>query len=271
MKKLFSSLIVLLVFSVVVTSATTSVSAVSANNTPESTLEEYLTSVKNENVDQMMDLVIDERDISKEEYKDMLETEKLTDYEIIKAKQINENKHYYVVKASYNSGLVTEVPLEVKKVNSDWKVNINDETLNSDDNKTLDQGDQEYYNKIYSLKQEKAKATPQDVLIWWNFDSRVGGKTFYSKRSFSVPNTKSLKLGIYTQLSTSPNTTSITYAVVRKNALGDNVWGSRKVNGHIYGDKFYTVSGKSKTFKGAQLRFTPHGSATYSGNGGLDW
>ncbi|MDR4229489.1 hypothetical protein FO507_19385 [Bacillus mojavensis] len=69
-------------------------------------------------------------------------------------------------------------------------------------------------------------------------------------------------------------TTSV-YAVsannVRKNALGDNVSGSRKVNGHIYGDKFYTVSGKSKTFKGAQLRFTPHGSATYSGNGGLDW
>lgn len=103
-----------------------------------------------------------------------------------------------------------------------------------------------------------------------NFWDRVGKKTFYSNNTFSIPGVTSIKLGIAHQLSTSPKNTSITYAVVRKGIISDTVWGSRRVDGHFY-DKYYTVTGNSKSFSGAKLRFTPNNSGTYNGSGGIDW
>ncbi|MEC1900725.1 hypothetical protein [Bacillus atrophaeus] len=277
MRKFFAGFVVLLVFALTVTIGSTSSAFATSSNTevtPESVLKAYLLEIKNQDIEKALQYVIDERDLSVEEYKEIMSYEKLNSYKIVKSEAINDDAYYYVVEASYEGGLVTEVPLEVKKVASEWKVNINSDTLSSDDNKVLQQGSDQYYEKAFSKKQEQDQVmNPLDVLVWWDFEKRQGGKPFYTKKTFSIPNQKTVIVHIGAQLSTTPNKTGITYAVVRKGALGDTMWGQKYVKGHYFDSKGkrVTVKGNSKKFKGASLRFTPNSGGTYSGNGGLDW
>ncbi|QRV09479.1 hypothetical protein JR311_00455 [Bacillus velezensis] len=276
MKRFLGGLALLLVFALAITTVSTSVSATSANKdlTPESVLESYLQAVKEQDVEKIMSYVIDERDLTVAEYKEMMSYEKLNNYEVVKSKALSDDTYYYVVNSSYEGGLVKDVPLEVKKVGTEWKVNINTETLNSDDNKTLQQGSDQYYENAFSkLKNQDQVVKPMDVLMWWDFEKRQGGKTFYSNTKFSVPGKhKYVILGIDSQLSTKPNNTGIKYAVVRKGIMGDTVWGTKYVKGHFTGEnKRIKLYGNSMTFKGANLRFLPNYPGVYAGIGGLDW
>ncbi|KUF26846.1 hypothetical protein [Bacillus sp. G1(2015b)] len=276
MKRFLGGLVFMLVFALAITTVSTSISATSANKgvTPQSVLESYLQAVKEQNVDKIMSYVIDERDLTVADYKEMMSYEKLNNYEIVKSETLSDGTHYYVVNSSYEGGLVKDVPLEVKKVGTEWKVNINTDTLSSDDNKTLQQGSDQYYENVFSIieNQDPVMKT-MDVLMWWDFSKRQGGKTFYSNSKFSVPGIhKYVILGIDTQLSTKPNNTGINYAVVRKGVLGDTVWGTKYVKGHFMGEnKRIKLNGNTMTFKGANLRFIPNAPGVYAGIGGLDW
>ncbi|MCU4666573.1 hypothetical protein ABE321_07180 [Bacillus paralicheniformis] len=274
MKKSCSSIAILLTFVLGLASLAVPSSSAASQKikiTAKSTLESYLDAVKDQNVKKMMENVIDERGFSTEEYKDIMSYEKLKSYEIVKSKSVNPDKQYYVVKGTYDGGLVKETPVEVKKVDSKWKVNINNETLTSEDNKTLEHGDDNYNKKTVPPKKQLGQVIkPADVLIWWDYYGRRWDRTFYSSSAFSVPNTSTLKLAIVSQHSTL-NGTGMTYAVVKKGLFGDTVWGSRYIGGD-FANRTYTVTGSPKTLKGVNLRFTPNSKGGYyTGKGAVDW
>lgn len=169
MKKLLSSLVVLLVFVLFVSSVTPIASASSgASLTPEAVLENYLTAVKNQDIEKVREYSVDERNMSIEEQKEIFEYEKLLDYKILKSEVKNENLNEYLLETTYEGDLVTQAPIQVKKINSEWKVFISSETLTSDENKVVDQGNTEYFQKAFSLKDvdpQKDIIKPMDVLL----------------------------------------------------------------------------------------------------------
>ncbi|MDA7027294.1 hypothetical protein PJ311_11810 [Bacillus sp. CLL-7-23] len=272
MRKLFPRIAILLVFILgMFTVAASGSSALSKNmnSTPKLFLEDYLDAVKHQDLEKMMNNIVDERHLTVDDYLEIMSRDKLNSYEIVTAKKIDEEHHYFVVRGSYDSGLVCETPVEVKKLNTEWKVVVNSNTLTSDDNKIIKQGNDQYVNKHLNRKKMKTA----DVITWWNYSRKFGGITFYSDSTFSVPHQKHLILAIDRQGATGfAKSIGITYAVVQKGFLGDKVWGKKYVRGSIVMGKRFRINGKSKTFKGAHLRFTPNlKGGIYHTIGAVDW
>ncbi|NPC93799.1 hypothetical protein HOO54_16530 [Bacillus sp. WMMC1349] len=279
MRKRFPCIAILLVFVLgMLTVAPSESSAISKNmnTTPKLFLEDYLDAVKHQDLEKMMNNIVDERHLTVDDYLEIMSHDKLNSYEVVKAKKVDEEHHYFVVRGSYDSGLVCETPVEVKKLNAEWKVVVNSNTLTSDDNKIIKQGNDQYVNKHkpnVSKALNRKKMKPADVITWWNYSRKFGGITFYSDSTFSVPHQKYLILAIDRQGATGiAKSIGITYAVVQKGFFGDKVWGKKYVRGSIVTGKRFRINGKSKTFKGAHLRFTPNlKGGIYHTIGAVDW
>ncbi|MFP3918062.1 hypothetical protein U5N28_09650, partial [Lysinibacillus telephonicus] len=230
--------------------------AASKQETQESKiLINFLESMKNGDIDGVIKYVNDERFEStkrlKEEYKLLLFKDKLVEYEIIENKENN----YFIVNLSFENGGVSKVPFTI---NSD-KVNINSESLDTDDFEVIKEG-------------EDLTIRPLHTLCDWHFSARNQGSTFYSDCEFNISGTSSLDVLLTQETSISGVTPGIVYSVVKKHWYGDDVWGSRYVSGTKSSPYSTTITGKSDSFTGAQMRFetdTNSKGARYEGIGSV--
>ncbi|AEG60268.1 hypothetical protein [Desulforamulus ruminis] len=236
----------------------------------EGILTNYLNAIVNQNVDEILTLVIDERYSSdgsqKEEYTHFLEEKKLIDYKIKKMSQESPTQINFETILTFDNGSIERVPIVLKNDKS-WKVFINEKSLEKN-YEVIQEGNQ----KIVTKPQE---ISPQaTTLVSWSFTNRGGGAVFYSNNSFNISGSTAT-LASVTQTHDYVNLgwpVGITYAIVKKGILGDSMWGQRYLSGSISNPVSVNVSG-SGSYTGAQVRFTTDigntSSMGYRGSGSL--
>lgn len=207
----------------------------------ETVLTNFLEAVKSEDIESALEYLEDNRYSSQDElekdYSYLLKQDRLSSYHIENSELESNGVYNYTVKAHFSNGGISIIPFTV--MNN--KVHI---TLDSLENMDYE---------VLNIGAETPQITPMHTLCNWNFVGRGHGSTFYSGCSFDV--TKSQLTMLVTQKTSDGQSPSITYSVVKKHWYGDDVWGSRVVTGTKSSAYTTTISGKSSSFKGAQMRF----------------
>lgn len=68
--------------------------------------------------------------------------------ELLESTKKNKNFYHYLLETSYEGGLVTTTPVNVKKIEGDWKINISPETLNSKENQIIKNNNEHFDNSL---------------------------------------------------------------------------------------------------------------------------
>lgn len=200
-------------------------------------LMDYLEAVKSGNIDKAVELVNDSRfesiDQQKQEYQYLFSKDKLEKYIITESKSNNE----FIVLLYFENGGITKAPFKIISN----KVDINFHSLDNSDYEVIEEG-------------IDTTIRPMHTLVDWNFSGARGGSEFYSIGDFDISGTSSVEL-LLTQYTDTAKTPGIVYSIVQKKWLGDDIWGSRYVNGTYKSLHSTFITGKSNSFKGAKIRF----------------
>ena len=200
-------------------------------------LMDYLEAVKSGNIDKAVELVNDSRfesiDQQKQEYQYLFSKDKLEKYIITESKSNNE----FIVLLYFENGGITKAPFKIISN----KVDINFHSLDNSDYEVIEEG-------------IDTTIRPMHTLVDWNFSGARGGSEFYSIGDFDISGTSSVEL-LLTQYTDTAKTPGIVYSIVQKKWLGDDIWGSRSVNGTYKSLHSTFITGKSNSFKGAKIRF----------------
>lgn len=141
MKNIFKKVTAVLALSLTATfssgCAFTSTESLDLTSTPEKALETYVTAVENQDISKIREYSNDVRNFSNEDYKDIFEYQKLVDYKILESEAKDSNTQSFLLETTFKDGLVTQVPVLLKKEGSEWKVSITSDTLNSPENKII--------------------------------------------------------------------------------------------------------------------------------------
>ncbi|WP_260288497.1 hypothetical protein [Peribacillus aracenensis] len=265
MKRFFFSLALLIG---ILSLSTFSSASAYVESEPTSTLNKYLQAVKDKNIEEIINNVQDDRyeddkNLQKDEYMNQLNEQKLTNYEIIDSKVIDENNQQLNAVLTFENGEIVEILFSLEKNGGTWKVHVSLDSLEEeeDDFHIIQEG------KEISTISPKAAA-----LVSWSFSGRAGGSVFYSTDSFTIPGTTATLAGNQSHSYVSQGwPVSITYQVVKKHWYGDTVWGGITVKGSGSFSKKITGTGK---MTGAKIKFkTANGNTTsmgYKGSGTLN-
>jgi hypothetical protein len=254
MKKLFFTLALgLLLFAV------PNVSNAQSFDDPSEVVTKYLDAVKENNVDEAVKYVEDDRYVNlenqKQDYKILFSENKLINYEII-----SDSTTLVNTKLTFANGGISEVPFVV----SGDKVKI-----------TLDSLENQNYQVVKEEVNPIKNVTPfanNHTYTSWNFSSRAEGSVFYGSSTFSFSGQSSVNMPLTQWLTGTSETPVITYAIVNKHWYGDDVWGNAQVSGTYKNWGEFKITGKSSSVSGAQMRFSTKsltGRATYSGYGSI--
>ncbi len=245
--------------------------SVSANELsgPILTLEKYLEAVKEENIDEVIKNVKDERyvneepNLQKNEYTYKINKQKLDTFKILDSEKVNDRNHLINTELSFDNGEIVQVPFTLLENDGVWKVYISDGSLQDKDAyKVIEEGE-----PIISIR-------PFEVGVTWSFSGRSSGSTFYSTNSFDIMGTAATLYGDQTHSYVNEGRpVQVTYQVVEKKWFGDDtVWGGTTITGsgsftnRISGiGNMYDVHMKFKTAAG----FTS--SMGYKGSGRLEY
>ncbi|WP_242298830.1 hypothetical protein [Bacillus cereus group sp. BfR-BA-01382] len=222
------------------------------SNNDQQVLTGFLDSVKSNDIQTALTYTDDDRFESAQEkkskYEGLLKKDQLIGYKNIEKHE--EGK--YTAELSFLNGGSAKVPFNVV---SD-KVNISFDSLENPNYEVIQKG------------KEPLELKTLANLVSWDFSSRAKGSVFYSNGTFSISGSSAtMRLS---QNNDEDLTPGITYAVVQQHWYGDDVWGSRRVQGRIT-DGTYTITG-SGSYSGAQMRFTTDNDpymTRYRGNGTL--
>lgn len=216
----------------------------------EITLVNYLKAAINQNVDELLTYVNDDRyysdEFQKAEYTNFLETKKIIDYEITDVTKVSLTQVDFQTILTFENGGVEKVPfsLEFDKV---WKVIIDTNSL--DENYEV--------VKVGDNSSSSMNITSSEPLAKWDFWDRTSGYQFYSIATFGITGTSATLLlkqdGYNPRVNDS---VKIDYAIVKKEWYGDDEWGSLSVDGTVSSLKSFYMSGDGTTKTGAQVRFT---------------
>ncbi|MBN3527033.1 DUF4878 domain-containing protein [Paenibacillus apiarius] len=169
---------------------------VPAHDTPNQTINSYLTALKEQNISEVIELVIDERyetsNELKESYENMAQYKRnqITDYNVLEETPLSSEEVKYVVSLSAADGSQENTPFHLKKINDDWKVIIQDGDITEDPSymETKPATEEETVKANIQLSQENVTGESLQIMAnqlmdynWWN---RIEGKTFYSNQSF---------------------------------------------------------------------------------------
>ncbi|EKN68168.1 hypothetical protein P9E76_18260 [Schinkia azotoformans] len=95
-------------------------------------------------------------------------------------------------------------------------------------------------------------------LCEYNFWNREDGVDFYSDCVFGISGTSTVKLALTQDNNYSDiQTPGITYVITIHKWYGDDDWGYKYVSGSYTDPYTVTISGKSNSLSGAQIRFEP--------------
>ncbi|CAM3298992.1 hypothetical protein FITA111629_15195 [Filibacter tadaridae] len=234
-------------------------------------IDTYLTGMVENDVHAVVNNVNDTRYNSLEqqisEYKIMLIEDKLVDYEILGDKVVSNNEIQYIARLEFATGEISEVPMLMTKEDSRWKVNVSNSSLENEEYKILQEAISET-----TLSETIITPLAAHFLCDWNFSGRRDNKEFYSNCTFDINKSDAMVNLVVHQDNTSSHSLGIAYTIVKKKLFGDEVWGSNYVSGTKTSNYLTTITGKSKTFSGAKVRFLPDGhyeQPGFSGVGGI--
>ncbi|HFK1465138.1 TPA: hypothetical protein ACGXKN_005161 [Bacillus cereus] len=222
------------------------------SNNDQQVLTGFLESVKKDDLQTALTYTDDNRFESyqekKSKYEGLLKKDKLMGYKNIEKHE--EGK--YTAELSFFNGGSAKVPFNVVSN----KVNISFDSLENSNYEVIKKG------------QDPIELKTLATLVSWDFWSRAKGSVFYSDGTFSISGSSAtMRLS---QNNDEDLTPGITYAVVQQHWYGDDVWGSRRVQGRITNGS-YTITG-SGSYSGAQMRFTTDNDpymTRYRGDGTL--
>ncbi|EOQ19725.1 MULTISPECIES: hypothetical protein [Bacillus cereus group] len=222
------------------------------SNNDQQVLTGFLESVKSNDIQTALTYTDDNRFESYEEkkskYEGLFKKDQLISYKNIEKQEDGT----YTAELSFLNGGSAKVPFNVL---SD-KVNISFDSLENSKYEVIKKGTEPVELKTLA------------TLVSWDFWARAKASVFYSNGTFSISGSSAtLKLS---QNNDSDLTPGITYAVVQQHWYGDDVWGSRRVQGRITNGS-YNITG-SGSYTGAQMRFTTDSDpymTRYNGTGSL--
>lgn len=222
------------------------------SNNDQQVLSGFLESVKSNDIQTALKYTDDNRfegdQEKKSKYEGLFKKDKLIDYKNIE-KQEDGN---YTAELNFLNGGSAKVPFNVE---SD-KINISLDSLENSNYEVIKKG------------KEPVELKTLANLVSWDFGARAKGSVFYSNGTFTISGSSA---NMYlSQNNDSDLTPGITYAVVQQHWYGDDVWGSRRVQGRITNGS-YNITG-SGSYSGAQMRFTTDNDpymTRYDGRGTL--
>lgn len=210
--------------------------------TPEKEiLIKYLEAVKSQDVDEAVEYVNDSRyesiEQQKEDYRDLFNKDKLVEYNI---DENNKDSNSLVVTLNFENGKVSKVPFNIVSN----KVSIDFDSIQTNEYEVIQEGT------------DTTIGLNAINLCEYNFWARSGGSTFYSDCVFGISGTSTLKLALTQDNDySSTQTPGITYTITKHSWYGDDDWGYKYVSGSYTDPYTVTISGKSNSLSGAQIRF----------------
>ena len=260
-------------------------------SSPKQTITSYLKAIKENNVEEIMSLVVDQRYSSQEEmqhsYENMLRYKRnqITKTKIEQELSASNGDVTYVVEMTANDGSVQSSPFTVKNVDGQWRIVVEaGKDMEKDPLYVLKKKATEKEDVKADVQLTPAPSNPNEVsiqaqLMSYNFSQRLEGTKFYSIQTFDFSQNQ-LMLN-YRQWCDSnlgrQITTNITYAVVIEKWGGDTFWGQVQVveNNQSTANQVY-ISGSNNGLSGAKLRFIipnysgpDEGKVSFSGFGEL--
>lgn len=240
------------------------------SNTPESTLTQYLNSLKKQDVITALPYYTDSR-AGNDSLKETILRQALSDsnqqiskFSILKRYSDDINSVIILANVEYTNGEITQVPFKLDKVNEKWLVRISSDLPVASQYKVIKQGNEIVQNNTVStqLLQPMSVATVQKVT--WDFtlsDPNTGSADQQYSSNFSVSSSNSIEVNF--RQWEDYDTANIEYAIVKWGLFSDTVYASRSVieNNQGYADQVYLSVSSNLT--GVCLR-VKHLNVTYT-------